>query len=178
MKFTSSLDESLPPWCRKGIKIILAMAIVTFSFFSPRAGILVEGSLSTIIDNSEVGGNPSSNQSFYSSEQTFLQNINSPQERIITREVIVTAYSSTPDQTDSTPFITASGQRVRDGIIASNFLPFGTKVQFPQLFGSKIFEVEDRMHKKYSDNRVDIWFPDRASAEMFGVKKTIMRIVE
>ena len=39
----------------------------------------------------------------------------------------VTAYSSTPEETDDTPFVTASGTSVRDGVIATNFLEFGTK---------------------------------------------------
>ncbi|MDP3003980.1 MAG: hypothetical protein Q8N43_00505, partial [Candidatus Azambacteria bacterium] len=39
-----------------------------------------------------------------------------------TMKVVLTAYSSTPDQTDDTPFITASNTRVRDGIVAANFL--------------------------------------------------------
>ena len=89
--------------------------------------------------------------------------------------VTVTAYSSTPDQCDSTPFITASGEFVRDGIIASNFLPFGTKVRFPEHFGNKIFTVEDRMHPRYS-NRVDIWMPTREQAKKFGIKRLKMEI--
>ena len=97
---------------------------------------------------------------------------------IISQKVTVTAYSSTPDQTDDTPFITASGKVVSDGIVASNFLTFGTKLRFPQLFGNKIFVVEDRMHQRYSSNRVDIWFPDRESAENFGIQATIMEILE
>ncbi|HNY97834.1 MAG TPA: hypothetical protein PKM84_01795, partial [Candidatus Pacearchaeota archaeon] len=36
-------------------------------------------------------------------------------------KVIVTAYSSTPDQCDDTPFVTAAGNQVRDGIVAANF---------------------------------------------------------
>lgn len=87
------------------------------------------------------------------------------------RTVIVTAYSSTPDQTDSTPFTTAMGSTVRDGIVATNFLPFGTKVKFPEIYGDKIFVVEDRMALKNS-HKVDIWFPDRQSALEFGVKYT------
>ena len=46
--------------------------------------------------------------------------------------VWVTAYSSDPKQTDNSPFITASNRRVRDGIIAANFLPFGTEVKIPR----------------------------------------------
>ncbi len=82
-------------------------------------------------------------------------------------KVMVTAYSSTPDQTDSTPFTTASGTRVRDGIIAANFLKFGTKIKIPELFGNKIFIVEDRMHRRF-DKYVDVWFPNRSSALKFG----------
>lgn len=81
--------------------------------------------------------------------------------------VVVTGYSSTHDQTDNTPFVTASGKRVRDGVIAANFLKFGTKVQIPELFGEKVFIVEDRMARRFS-NRVDIWFSDRATALKFG----------
>jgi len=86
-------------------------------------------------------------------------------------EVWVTAYSSTPDQTDDTPFITASGNRVRDGILAANFLPFGTRVQIPEAFGDKIFIVEDRMHER-KKNFVDVWMPTRNDAKQFGITKT------
>src|SRR4030042_3654518 len=48
-----------------------------------------------------------------------------------TIEALVTAYSSTPEETDDTPFITASGNYVRPGVIAANFLPFGTQGQSP-----------------------------------------------
>jgi len=84
--------------------------------------------------------------------------------------VHITAYSSTPDQTDDTPFITAAGTRVRDGIVAANFLPLYTRIKIPELFGEKVFIVEDRMNRRFQ-NRVDIWFPDRASAMKFGLKK-------
>ena len=83
--------------------------------------------------------------------------------------VVATAYSSTPDQTDDSPFITALGTTVRDGIIAANFLSLGTKVKIPSQFGDKIFVVEDRMNQRYS-NRVDIWYPDRESAKQFGIR--------
>lgn len=85
------------------------------------------------------------------------------------RQVYVTAYSSTPDQTDSTPFITASNTRVRDGIVATNFLPFGTKIRIPIVYPDKIFVVEDRMNVKHN-RKVDIWFPTRQEALNFGIK--------
>ena len=81
-----------------------------------------------------------------------------------TLKVVLTAYSSTADQTDSTPFITASGSHVRDGIVAANFLAFGTKVKIPEIFGDKVFTVEDRMALKHSD-KIDIWFPKSATGK-------------
>lgn len=91
------------------------------------------------------------------------------------KKVLITAYSSTPDQTDSTPFITAANTHVHDGIIASNFLPFGTKVRIPAMFQGKIFTVEDRMK---SDTKVDIWFSSRQEAMNFGARVLEIEIVE
>jgi len=90
--------------------------------------------------------------------------------------VRATAYSSTVDQTDSTPFITASGTYVRDGIIAANFLPFGTTVRIPEIYGDKVFVVEDRMNQRYWHN-IDIWFPERGLAKEFGARKVKIEIV-
>lgn len=107
-------------------------------------------------------------------EATSLRSVTTIAQPKRSMNVVITAYSSTPDQTDDTPFITATGDHVADGIIAANFLPFGTLVQIPKYFGDKIFVVKDRMHKRFSD-RVDVWFPDRESALRFG--KRTMEIV-
>ena len=88
----------------------------------------------------------------------------------------VTAYSSTADQTDSTPFITANGTHVHDGIVATNLLPFGTQVKIPTLFGNKIFTVEDRMSKRMKDS-IDIWMATRTAALRFGANKADVVIV-
>ena len=100
-----------------------------------------------------------------------------PQKIVKTIRVVVTAYSSTPEQTDDTPFITASGTRVRDGIVAANFLPMGTKIKLPDIYGDRIFVVEDRMHprKKYM---VDIWFASYQDAKEFGAKLTYVEVLE
>ncbi len=90
--------------------------------------------------------------------------------------VTATAYSSTVDQTDDTPFITASGTHVRDGVAAANFLPFGTVFKIPDLYGNKIFIVEDRMNRRYQ-NRVDIWFSERQTALEFGIRQIRIEIV-
>lgn len=89
----------------------------------------------------------------------------------------VTAYSSSADETDSTPFITASGTRTRDGVVASNILPFGTRVRIPKLFGDKIFVVEDRMNSRFTD-RVDLWMPSKWEALNFGKREAEIEIVE
>ncbi|MEX1014036.1 MAG: hypothetical protein WDZ80_02665 [Candidatus Paceibacterota bacterium] len=91
--------------------------------------------------------------------------------------VTITAYSSTPDQTDDTPFITANGGKVRDGIIAANFLPFGSKVQIPEHFGDKVFEVTDRMHQR-KVNYIDVWMPTRQDALNFGIDETEIVVLE
>ncbi|MEI7424568.1 MAG: hypothetical protein WCK10_00400 [Candidatus Staskawiczbacteria bacterium] len=102
---------------------------------------------------------------------------NGAQKAVKTIKVVVTAYSSTPDQTDDTPDITASGKHVADGIIANNMLPFGTKVKIPKLYGNKVFVVQDRMNKRMSNYKIDIWMPDRISAINFGVKTVDIEIL-
>jgi len=80
----------------------------------------------------------------------------------------VTAYSSTVDQCDDTPFITAAQTRVRDGVIACpRYFPFGTKI----LIKDKIYTCEDRLHQDYV-HRFDIWFSTRQAALEFG-KQTL-----
>jgi len=91
--------------------------------------------------------------------------------------VIVTAYSSSPGETDGDPYITASGTLVRDGIVANNLLPFGTKVRLPEIFGNKVFVVEDRMNWRKGYYHVDVWFPSRQEALAFGSKLTEMEIL-
>lgn len=93
-----------------------------------------------------------------------------------THHVIVTAYSSTPDQTDDTPFITATGNRVRDGIIAANFLSFGTRVMFPDYSGRKVYVVDDRMNRRFP-YRADIWMETREEARKFGIKLLKMEVL-
>jgi 3D (Asp-Asp-Asp) domain-containing protein len=89
--------------------------------------------------------------------------------------VTITAYSSDPNQTDETPFETASGAYVREGIIAANFLKFGTKVRIPELFGDREFVVKDRLHSKFSD-RIDVWMPSSEQAKQFGRQYALVKI--
>ena len=100
-----------------------------------------------------------------------------PEKVIRTLNVVVTAYSSTPEQTDDTPFITAAGTLVREGIVAANFVPMGTKIKLPDLYGDRIFVVEDRMHPR-KNYMVDIWFPSYMEAKEFGAKLTYVEVLE
>ena len=95
-----------------------------------------------------------------------------------TLKVVVTAYSSTPGQTDETPFVTASNKYVRDGIVANNLLPFGTKVRIPKLYGDKVFTVEDRMNKRKGNYHFDIWMPSQDLAINFGLKTAEIEVLE
>ncbi len=94
-----------------------------------------------------------------------------------TKTVWVTAYTSAPDETSDHPLITASGEMVGDGIVAANFLPFGTKIQIPTLFGDKVFTVEDRTNQKFG-GRVDIWMPTVTRAIDFGIQHTEIVILD
>lgn len=81
----------------------------------------------------------------------------------------ITAYASVPDETSDHPFITADGSHVYDGEVASNILPFGTKIEIPALFGDKVFTVHDRM-SHHIKNTIDIWMPTVKKAIYFGAQ--------
>ena len=91
------------------------------------------------------------------------------------RWVTVTAYSSTPDQTDDTPFHTATGEHVYWGGVAANSLAFDSRVRFPGYHNDEMFRVNDRMHRRFSD-RIDIWFPTRAEATAWGKRRVEVEI--
>ncbi len=98
-----------------------------------------------------------------------------PDKRVL---AVLTAYTSTPDQTDGDPCTTADGTNVctsKNPTVAANWLPFGTLVKIPALFGDKVFEVHDRMNTRFNgQNRMDIWMDtSKTEARKFGVKRNI-----
>jgi len=97
------------------------------------------------------------------------------------QHVVITAYNSEAGQTDNSPCITANGFNVcENGVedtIAANFLPFGSKVKIPGLFGDRVFVVRDRMNKRFS-NRVDVWMIKKPDAVKFGVKVAKIEVLE
>jgi len=95
--------------------------------------------------------------------------------KIIKKTMImtITGYSSSEDETDETPLITAYNTYTREGIAASNILPFGTKIRIPSLFGDKIFIIEDKMNPRYKEN-LDIWFNSKEEALDFGIHYDVL----
>jgi 3D (Asp-Asp-Asp) domain-containing protein len=89
--------------------------------------------------------------------------------------ITVTGYSSTADQTDDSPLITAMNTTVHPGILALSRdllreytrgapFRFGDIVE---LEGLGVFTVEDTMNPRFT-KRADIWFQSRESAERWG----------
>lgn len=96
--------------------------------------------------------------------------------------VRATAYNSMPGQTDSTPFITATGTRVRPGVVALSrdllrLFPYGTRITIEDLSGrynsllrGRVFVVEDTMAARKTGS-IDIWMPTLNQALQFGARQ-------
>jgi 3D (Asp-Asp-Asp) domain-containing protein len=113
-------------------------------------------------------------------------------------EVRATAYNSLESQTNAQPFITATGERTRWGIVAVSRdllreeLPYGSLVRLTDhgnfhtgrgagafqtlLDGTGTFIVEDTMHPRKA-NQIDVWFQDYASAVNWGVRRLEVEVV-
>ena len=101
----------------------------------------------------------------------------------------LSAYTNTVWQTDDTPNFTASQFDLRtlkagEGVVANNYLPFGTKVRIPDLFGDMIFTVQDRGNPNHFDTvrRFDVYLPGGEKgvqeAMKFGRRTARVEIVE
>jgi len=131
--------------------------------------------LSMMVSQGSVDGKIVSKMSNFS-ETVLLQTIEGEFTKIT---VDVTAYSPTKRECDSTPFITASNKRVKEGYIAVSrdleaYVGFGDKVFIK---GLGIFEVQDRMNRRWK-KRIDLFFFDTKQARRFGKKKREMWILE
>ena len=108
-----------------------------------------------------------------------LSSPQNPEPKVVKKlNVIITAYSSSPWETDGDPHVTAAGTRVKDGIAANNLLPIGTEIRIPEIFGDKIFVIEDRMNWKKGKYQIDVWFEDYWQAKEFGAKRTYIEVLE
>jgi len=151
-----------------GVKKILSIIMITgYVTSSLTLGADVSSEPDSVLELPSIQGN------------SFLS-LSNPQDPITIKKVkvVITGYSSTTWQTDDTPFITASGASVEDGIVANNLFPFGTEIRIPELYGDKIFVIEDRMNQRKGYYHVDIWFPEYEQAKEFGSKTTYIEVFE
>jgi 3D (Asp-Asp-Asp) domain-containing protein len=93
-------------------------------------------------------------------------------------EAVITAYTSLPELTDSTPFITASVATTREGIIACpRKYRFGARF----VIEGKVYDCQDRMNIRYEGREkehFDIWFPSYEEAKNYGVhRRPIIRYI-
>jgi len=88
-------------------------------------------------------------------------------------KILVTGYSSTVDQCDSSPFITASGTHVRYGTMACPpQYPLGTMVTIDNM---GTFVCEDR-GGAIKGNHFDMWFASREAALDWG-KRSVTAMI-
>jgi 3D (Asp-Asp-Asp) domain-containing protein len=107
-----------------------------------------------------------------------------------------TAYNSIPNQTDSTPFVTATGSRTRFGIVALSRdllrrIPYGSIVRiedlgnwsngrgrgtYNRMLSGVNFIVEDTMHIR-KRNTVDVWMPTRRGAIQWGARQIRVTVI-
>jgi 3D (Asp-Asp-Asp) domain-containing protein len=89
------------------------------------------------------------------------------------QSILVTGYSSTPDQCWGDPFQTASGTRVHRGTMACPpQYPFGTKIKIENV---GTFICEDR-GGAIKGNHFDMWFTSRGAALSWG-KRTLVATI-
>lgn len=106
-----------------------------------------------------------------------------------TYSVTVTAYNPDPRQTDSTPFITATGTRTREGIIALSrdmlsFIPYGSVVRLSAVkgpscggFSTGNLRVEDTMNARYR-MRADVVLMSHSAARNWGICQARLTVVK
>ena len=86
------------------------------------------------------------------------------------------AYNSLANQTDASPYRTAIGSMTREGVVASNYFPIGTRLRLPDVFGDREFRVEDRMNPRYFKT-LDVWMENYTDAKSFGRKYVKVEVV-
>lgn len=125
----------------------------------------------------------STSSPFYEEPPVLMVIEEEEKEKSIRRWVRLTAYAPLDPNAQEgmcfsgNPSITALGTLPRDGVVAANFLPFGTKIKIPSLFGDKVFTVEDRMSSRFQ-NTVDIVVSSQREARSFGVKSAYIEILK
>jgi len=139
------------------ILIFLLVLLITLIFALPTSGFIYK---SGDVEEANIWG-----QGYLISER-----------HIVSAPVLakITAYTAREEETDSSPTTTASGQQVREDIVACpRKYPFGTKFKIED----KVYECQDRMAQK-NDEKFDIYFNNLNEALSFGVKKLPVEVVK
>ena len=86
----------------------------------------------------------------------------------------VTSYRSVPEQTDSSPFVTSTGERthkngvaVSQDLLKSGAIKYGD-ILFVEGYGFKV--ANDTMHPRMK-NHIDMWVESYEQEKAVGVKK-------
>lgn len=107
-----------------------------------------------------------------------------------------TAYNSLAAQTDSTPFVTATGARTRFGVVALSRdllrrIPYGSIVRiedlgtwangrgrgtYNRMLSGVNFIVEDTMNIR-KRNTIDVWMPTRRAAIQWGARQIRVTVI-
>ena len=107
-----------------------------------------------------------------------------------------TAYNSLAAQTDSTPFVTATGARTRFGVVALSRdllrrIPYGSIVRiedlgswangrgrgtYNRMLSGVNFIVEDTMNAR-KRNTIDVWMPTRRAAIQWGARQIRVTVI-
>lgn len=150
---------------------LIVLLVLVFEFVFPHYSLAIKADPSIMIPDLVIRA----------AEKISLITPTKEVEVLDTYEIPITAYSSTVDQCDDTPCITANGFDLcahdQEDVIAANFLPFGTKVRMPELFGDRIFTVQDRMNARYY-YRADIWMKTRVDAQKFGLVYAKLEVIK
>lgn len=89
-------------------------------------------------------------------------------------EAEVTAYTSSPDETDDTPEINAAGTKPGPGSIACpRRFDLGTVF----IIEGRRYTCDDRMNKRYT-NRFDIWMESKDDAIEHGIQTLKVEIAQ
>jgi 3D (Asp-Asp-Asp) domain-containing protein len=124
-------------------------------------------------------------------EKVNRENLKKEKAPIVKEHVLITAYTPSVWETDSTPFITASGKRISEIHVAVSRdllpkFPFGTKVKIfipdenlpscgKEVIGKSLVVryVEDTMNRRHY-KKIDLVFFSREKAIQFGKCKGVI----